>query len=146
MKTTRENNPDIRILKTGECLSRSGKSKLTYHIGCTPESEILFRIHANTGNGFFSNEWLPLKTILEQLSKGSFTSFSLYPLFHGKSNNTPAFLLAVLLEEGLVTVNGRSYGLTDPKEIQDRIALLAGTTEHKPQKAAKKKLDQDPTQ
>ena len=95
---------DIRILKIGSCLSVSGKSTLTYHIGCTAESDIQLRVYANTGAGFFSKEWLSLNTIQEAFDKGgkSFTSFALIPLFRGKSQNNTAFLLAVLLEEGLV--------------------------------------------
>ena len=50
----------IRTLKTGNCSSRSGKSKLTYLIGSDADSEIHFRIHGNTGNGFFNNDWIPL--------------------------------------------------------------------------------------
>ena len=95
---------DIRILKIGSCLSVSGKSTLTYHIGCTAESDIQLRVYANTGAGFFSKEWLSLNTIQEAFDKGgkSFTSFALIPLFRGKSQNTPAFLMAALLEEGLI--------------------------------------------
>jgi hypothetical protein len=94
----------IRTLKTGNCSSRSGKSKLTYLIGCDPEAKIHFRIHSNTGNGFFNNGWIPLENLLELLSKsgGAFTSFALYPLLKGKSNNTPAFIIAALLEEGFI--------------------------------------------
>ena len=86
----------IRTLKTGNCSSRSGKSKLTYLIGADSASEIHFRINGNTGNGFFNNDWVPLKTILELLTKagGAFTSYALHPLLKGKSNNTPAFLIA----------------------------------------------------
>jgi hypothetical protein len=89
----------IRTLKTDKCSSRSGKSKLTYLIGCDPEAKIHFRIHSNTGNGFFNNDWIPLETLLELLGKsgGAFTSFALYPLMKGKSNNTPAFIIPALL-------------------------------------------------
>ena len=109
---------DIRILKAGSCLSVSGKSTLTYHIGCTSESDIQFRIYANTAAGFFSQEWLPLKAIDDVLTKagGNFTSFALQPLFRGKSQNNPAFLLAVLQREGLVaraTDKKRCYGKLD---------------------------------
>jgi hypothetical protein len=44
------------------------------------------------------------------LSKASeqFTSYALAPLFRGKSTNTPAFLLAALMEEKLVQVSGKN--------------------------------------
>ena len=99
MKTV---TPDIRILKIGSCESVSRKSTLTYHIGCMADGEIHLRIYANTAAGFFSQEWLPLTSIDQVLIKagGHFTSFALQPLFRGKSQNNPAFLLAVLLREG----------------------------------------------
>ena len=104
MKTVKNPESDIRILKIGSCLSVSGKSTLTYHIGCTADGEIHLRVFANTAAGFFSQEWLPLKAIDQVLIKAGshFTSFALQPLFRGKSQNNTAFLLAVLLREGLV--------------------------------------------
>jgi hypothetical protein len=108
---------DIRILKVGSCLSVSGKSTLTYHVGCKADSEILLRIYANTAAGFFSQEWLPLTSINQVLTKagGHFTSFALQSLFRGKSQNNTAFLLAVLQCEGLV---GRA---TDKKRCYDKL-------------------------
>ncbi len=119
----------IRTLKTGNCSSRSGKSKLTYLIGADANSEIHFRIHSNTGNGFFNNDWIPLETLLELLSKsgGAFTSFALYPLLKGKSNNTPAFIIAALLEEGIIhrsTSLKRCYDLSSLNIFMDRIKPL----------------------
>ena len=92
---------ETKILKTGTCPSVSGKSTLTYHIG-TAGAGIQIRIHENTGAGRFSNEWLPLKAIEKAVGKTPFTSTKLYQLFHGRSLNTSAFMLAVLLNEGLV--------------------------------------------
>ncbi|MBX9917945.1 MAG: hypothetical protein K2Y07_12035 [Nitrosomonas sp.] len=109
MKTSQPINLDssIRILKVATCPSLSGKSKLTYHIGCNEKSKILFRIANNTGGGFFSKEWIALDTILnifdKQPDNKPIVSLLLYPLFQGKSLNTPAFLLAVLRQEGLVS-------------------------------------------
>ena len=114
MKTV---TPDIRILKIGSCESVSRKSTLTYHIGCTADGEIHLRIYANTAAGFFSQEWLPLTSINQVLSKagGHFTSFALQSLFRGKSQNNTAFLLAVLQREGLV---GRAI---DKKRCYDKL-------------------------
>jgi hypothetical protein len=105
--------PSMCILKIGSCSSLSGRSTLAYHIGCSPnaeaadgQQEIHFRIHANTAKGFFSNDWIPLSAIhqvIDNLPLGTgLTSFSLNPLFFGKSINTSGFLLAALKEEGLV--------------------------------------------
>jgi hypothetical protein len=126
----------IHTIKTGNCPSRSGKSKLTYLIGADADSEIHFRIHGNTGNGFFNNDWIPVKTILELLSKsgGAFTSFTLHPLLKGKSNNTPAFLIASLLEEGIIhrsLSEKRCYEMSDVSVFMAKIKPL---TESKPSK------------
>ena len=130
----------IHTIKTGNCSSRSGKSKLTYLIGADSASEIHFRINGNTGNGFFNNDWVPLKTILELLTKagGAFTSYALHPLLKGKSNNTPAFLIASLLEEGIIhrsLTEKRCYELSDVSVFMAKIKpLLESKTESKPSK------------
>ena len=130
----------IRTLKTGNCPSRSGKSKLTYLIGADADSEIHIRIHGNTGNGFFNNEWIQLENILELLVKsgGAFTSFTLHPLLKGKSNNTPAFLIASLLEEGIIhrsVSEKRCYELSDVSVFMTKIKpLMEAKTESKPSK------------
>ena len=136
----------IRTLKTGNCSSRSGKSKLTYLIGADSASEIHFRINGNTGNGFFNNDWIPLETILELLGKsgGAFTSYALHPLLKGKSNNTPAFLIASLLEEGIIhrsVSEKRCYELSDVSVFMAKIKPLmeAKTVIEKESKPSKKK-------
>jgi hypothetical protein len=130
----------ILTLKTGNCSSRSGKSKLTYLIGADSASEIHFRINGNTGNGFFNNDWIPLETILELLTKagGAFTSYALHPLLKGKSNNTPAFLIASLLEEGIIhrsVSEKRCYEMSDVSVFMAKIKpLLESKTDSKPSK------------
>ena len=136
----------IRTLKTGNCSSRSGKSKLTYLIGADSASEIHFRINGNTGNGFFNNDWIPLETILELLGKsgGAFTSYALHPLLKGKSNNTPAFLIASLLEEGIIhrsVSEKRCYEMSDVSVFMAKIKppMEAKTVIEKESKPSKKK-------
>ena len=136
----------ILTLKTGNCSSRSGKSKLTYLIGADSASEIHFRINGNTGNGFFNNDWIPLETILELLTKagGAFTSYALHPLLKGKSNNTPAFLIASLLEEGIIhrsLTEKRCYELSDVSVFMAKIKppMEAKTAIEKESKPSKKK-------
>ena len=130
----------IHTINIGNCSSRSGKSKLTYLIGADADSEIQFRIYGNTGNGFFNNEWIPLKTLLELLEKsgGAFTSFTLHPLLKGKSNNTPAFLIAALLEEGIIhrsVSEKRCYELSDVSVFMTKIKpLMESKTESKSSK------------
>jgi len=121
----------IRILKIATCPSLSGKSKLTYHLACTSESETLFRVYGNSSTGYFSREWVTLAAIQQLLAKapkdGTLTSFALMPLFQGKSINTPPFLFAALLNEGLVkpsTTTKRCYECTDGKAFQAQIKAL----------------------
>ena len=130
----------IHTINIGNCSSRSGKSKLTYLIGADSSSEIHFRINGNTGNGFFNNDWIPLKTILELLGKsgGAFTSFTLHPLLKGKSNNTPAFLIAALLEEDIIhrsLSEKRCYELSDVSVFMAKIKpLMESKNDSKPSK------------
>ena len=123
--------PPIRILKIGSCLSLSGKSTLTYHLGCTTGAEIRIRIFANSGGGFFSQEWIPLNTIEEVLEKTlkvkAITSFALKPLFRGKSVNSTGFLLAILKCLGLVRPlkeKQRCYGAIDFGKLTAEVKTL----------------------
>ena len=101
-------------IKTATCLSISGKSTLTYQI-----TDTQIRIQKNSGAGRFSNEWLALATI----GKTPFTSAKLKELIKGKSINTPAFILAVLLNDGLAkpskTEKG-SYVLAQPTKKETK--------------------------
>lgn len=132
----------IRILKIASCPTLSGKSTLTYHIGCavngegicTADSEINLRIYANDGGGFFSNEWISLDKIQQVFAKvpadKPITSFVLHSIFRGKSVNTPAFLLAALRQEGLVKQSEdkqRQYERIDPAEFIAGVNTLIAT-------------------
>lgn len=121
----------FRILKIATAPSLSGKSKLTYHIGCKPDLEPLLRVYANSSTGYFSKEWVALTSIQQLLAKapqdGTITSTALIPLFEGKSINTPPFLFAALLNEGLVkpsSTTKRCYECTDGKAFQAQLKAL----------------------
>ena len=43
-----ENDPTMKVLKTATCKSISGKSTLTYQIGCAPDSTVHVRISKNS--------------------------------------------------------------------------------------------------
>ena len=123
-----------RVMKIASCPTFSGKSQLTYHVGCTSDGSVLLRIYASTGGGTFSQEWVAWKDIEKQLKKqaSGITSIALHPLFRGKSVNTPSFLLSALKHEGvLVTVKGkrRVHELADPKPFLVEVKGLidAGT-------------------
>ena len=125
---TKQEDPlddSISVVKTATCETLTRKSKLTYQIGTLPDGEVYVRIHKNSGNGFFSNEWIALsdiqKTIAEIPAGKPVTSFALNDLFTGKSVNTPGFLLAVLVREDLlVPIDGKKRGheSVSPQEFQ----------------------------
>lgn len=123
-----------RIVKVGATTNVSGKHKITYHIGCDIETNIYFQVYENSGGGFFSPEWVSLKAIQQAIEQGRkpTTSFVLYGIFNGKSVNTPAFLLAALLKEGLVQIhedNQRCYAATNPDSFISEInQLIASDT------------------
>ena len=138
-----------RILKITSCPTLSGKSQLTYHVGCSSNGNVLLRLHASTGGGTFSQEWVEWKDIERCLKKqaSGITSITLYPLFRGKSVNTPSFLLSALKHEGVVTVmkgKSRVHELADPKPFLAEVKQLmdAGTdldSESKPRRAPARK-------
>jgi hypothetical protein len=153
MKNVINKTEDIHILKIASCPSVTKKSTLTYQIGCTPEGALQLRVYANSAAGFFSQEWVPWPAIDEALTQGGgeFTSLVLQPLFKGKSMNNPAFLLAVLLSEGLVGPapgKQRCHQRLNPDRflaeiqalINSKVALKA---EDKPAKASKKPSTDD---
>jgi len=96
----------IRILKVGTCSSLSGRSELTYHLGCNAESEIHFRVVQNSGNGQFNANWVSLsvieKLLIQHPADKPLTSRVMQAVFRGKSSNSPAFLFVSLKAEGLV--------------------------------------------
>jgi hypothetical protein len=146
--TNKKPETDIRILKIASCPSVTKKSTLTYQIGCTPDQAIQLRVYANSAAGFFSQEWVPWPAIDEALSKGGgeFTSLVLQLLFRGKSMNNPAFLLAMLLSEGLVGPapgKQRCHQQLNPDRFLSEIKALIDSkvtlnAEDKPGKTTKK--------
>ncbi|PKO42907.1 MAG: hypothetical protein CVU29_11295 [Betaproteobacteria bacterium HGW-Betaproteobacteria-22] len=117
--TTSNSLLSIRIIKLATCPTCSGKATLTYHLGCTTDNAIYFRVYSNSGGGFFSPEWIKLADIQAALAKAPqpITSYALTNLFKGKSVNTPGFLMATLKQEGLVKLlegKIRGYELIAP--------------------------------
>lgn len=106
MTDTKTNStfPSMRVLKIATCPTNSGRATLAYHVGCNASYDIYFRITTNTGGGFFSPEWVALKSMLATLEAAHkpISSFPLLNLLNGKSINTPAFLMAAMKSEGIV--------------------------------------------
>ena len=96
---------EIEILSTHKTKTVSGKSDLTYHIGRDPQANQYIQIWVNSGNGYFSNEWILVSRIIETLKpycSEPATSIIFGDLFKGKSVNTPSFLSAALLDAGIL--------------------------------------------
>jgi hypothetical protein len=136
----------IKILKNDSCPSISGKSTLKYQIGADEDDAILLRITGSSGGGFFSNEWIAFEKIQALLDKHPadkpITSILLYPLFRGKSVNTPSFLLAALVHEKLLRpMKGkqRCHEVGDPNVFLEKIAKLTASKAPKKKAAVKKK-------
>ena len=105
-KTAQKDEPEVQILQTTKCNTVSGKSNITYSIGVDAQDKLFIRIASNSGGGFFSKEWVSIdgiKAVLENVPADStISSLYLSPLFKGKSVNTPGYLLAALLNEGVL--------------------------------------------
>ena len=117
----------MRIIKTGECPSLSGKSKLTYKTGLMDDSEICISIVGNTGKGIFNRDWIALEEIHSLLAnQEQVTSGSLHELFDGRSSNSAGFILAVLLKEGLLKVSpgNKHYNLVGQAEYKKVVQAL----------------------
>ena len=148
MKTPKrksEDNSDMRVLKTATCKTLSGKSTLTYQIGCTPESIIHLRINKNSGGGYFSDEWIAfddIQEILKERLRGTpVLAHLLTPLLKGKSVNTSAFLLAALSHLKLLRPlpkKKRHHELLDPKPFLDQVEKLMATGNVKAKATARK--------
>jgi hypothetical protein len=122
----------MRIIKIASCPTCSGKAKLTYHFGCTKDNQLHIRIVENSGGGFFSEEWVPLKATLAALDKAPhpITAIPFINLFIGKSVNTPGFLLAVLKQEGLVKLlegKIRGYEKLGPEPFMAEVNKLVSS-------------------
>lgn len=140
---TKTDQQEFRVLKSGTCPSLSGKSKLTYEIACSPDNALHVRIAKNSGNGFFSEDWVPwerVQAVLDKNANKPIVSHTLSPLFKGLSVNNAGFLLAALKHEGLVVDHAeiaRCYERVDPAQFfREMKALLSET---KPAERAKPK-------
>lgn len=133
----------VRVLKAATCPSLSGKSTLGYHLGIDPLSQWQLRIHANSGKGFHSKDWIALDSVLQLLERNPkskpLTSSSFLPMFSGKSINTSGFLLAVLKDVGLVRSvpnKQRNYEALNPEAFMTNVrALLESSGEPEPTSA-----------
>ena len=135
----------MNVVRSATCETLTRKSRLTYQVGTLPDGEVYLRIHKNSGNGFFSREWISLSDIQKAIRKipagKPVTAIAMVDLFEGRSVNTPGFLLAALVEEKLlVPMQGkkRSHEPVSPEEFRERVRQLA-SGKGKPKAASRKK-------
>ena len=116
---TKKAEPVYTLLQTAKCKTVSGKSDLTYNIASDGDGNTMIRIINNTGGGFWSKEFVQVSAIVNLIQSvpedQAITSVHLFKLFVGKSQNSPGFLLAVLLKEGLLEPLGkkRQYRISE---------------------------------
>ena len=129
---------EMKILKTAECPSLSGKSTLIYQIACNNDNEVYVALTGNSGKGIFNKDWIVLEEIHSLLAnQEKVTSGSLHELFDGRSSNSAGFILAVLLAEGLLKIstgNQRHYERVDQKDYEK---IIQAYTKKKPGKKTK---------
>jgi hypothetical protein len=100
-KPSTSSEPDLVNCASPPTLS--DKSDPHHELGLDAKQTPLFRITACNGGGFFSKEWVSLPAIRSALQKSqAVRAILLFPLFKGKSVNTPGYLLAVLRAEKLI--------------------------------------------
>jgi hypothetical protein len=133
-KSTDTQEASITTIKKSTCKTLQGTATLTYHIGLDDTGALFWKIAASTGNGMFSTEYVSFTDIQKALADWPgdlpITSMTLRPLFQGKSVNTPAFLLATLVKEGVlepVPDKKRHYQLGDAKPFLGKIDMLKAT-------------------
>ena len=116
-------HPAIKSIKEGTSSSISNKSTLTYRIGIDDTSTLYWQVLSNSGSGYHSTQWLKFVEIVKVLTEWGkdhpISSVALRGLYSGRSSNSPGFLAACLIKEGIlepVSDDGkRHYQLADPK-------------------------------
>jgi len=99
----------LRIIKKSSStkLSPRAQGSLTYHVGYDETAKTVhLRITANSGGGFFSNEWIALNDILDTIETTSsdkpFKALIFKLLYQSKESNNHGFLAAALRAESLL--------------------------------------------
>lgn len=126
----------MRVLKIADTPSLSGRSQLTYQVGCNAEGEIQLKVSGNSASGQFNSDWVALSLIKKLLSEypasKPLTSGALRSVFQHQSSNSPAFLFAALKAEALVLpgeTKDSGYKLGDFELFKHAVsALIASDT------------------
>jgi len=146
----------FRIIKksTAPKLSPKATGSLTYHVGYNDKSKSFhFRITANSGGGFFSNEWIALSDILDTIdntpSDQPFKAIIFKSLYQSKGSNNHGFLAAALRAESLLLPvekqlmshtlgNTKGFKVAMQQLIKDKVSLEDDVAEAEKIKEAKR--------
>jgi len=139
--------PIIHIAKIATCSSLSGLTQLDYALGYEVGSKdrLHIRILQSDGNGKYNACWWSLASIEQSLSavpaEGAFTISELRPVFAGRSTNTLYFVLAALLDCGLLhrsdTVTNGYVRNTPTNLLAELQGLIQARTNLLPESMAK---------
>lgn len=133
----------IEVIYTGECLSVSGRSTLTYEVGRhATENTLQLRIADNTGKGMWCKDWASAEAI-EKIAKGAseLTAKSFQRLFEGRSSNSGGFLLAAVKDLGLIRpneLNTRHHELVPMTTFEQAVMARMKAEERSPAEPAPK--------
>jgi len=146
----------LRIIKksTSPKLSPRAQGNLTYHIGYDETAKSFhFRITANSGGGFFSNEWIALNDVLDAIETTSsdkpFKALIFKSLYQSKGSNNHGFLAATLRAESLLLPvekqlmshtrgDVKSFKVAMQQLIKDKVSLEDDVAEAEKIKEAKR--------
>ena len=122
---------EVRVVRSVQCDSLSGKSKLNYEFGLLAEKGVQFRIVSNSGGGMFWKDWISMEEVFTVLASPevseaiSATVFKV--IFAGRSINTQSFLMAALRNEGVIrphSTKPRGYEVVEVENFRARIQAL----------------------
>lgn len=117
----------IEIIFTGDCLSVSARSTLTYAIGRHAEDGTLhLAITGNSGGGMWCKDWASASAIQDVVvGEGELTAKSFHVLHAGRSINTGGFVLAALRDLGFIRANEENTRLHEhvPTTTFEQVAM-----------------------
>lgn len=126
---------EVRVVSVVECDSLARSSRLTYELGIRSSGEGVIRISGNSGNGMFSEEWVPLAAVVNILRvpvhQEAISSMAFRPLYAGRSINSPSFLMAALRNEEVIVAHPskrRCYMVSALSAFEERVEQLLGVS------------------
>lgn len=134
----------IEVIYTGECLSLSGRSTLTYAIGRhTEDGTLHLAITGNSGGGMWCKDWVSASAIQDVvLGESGLTARSFRKLQEGRSINGSGFIQGAVRDLGLIRTNAENTRLHEhvPTTTFEQVAMarIAETSEQVPKSPRRK--------